>query len=100
MPLFFPKETGKIMTKAENRRLFFLTAGESARRYAIALITWLRHVRPARYPAAFIAWLGEVRAMRRGRRDLAQMSDHMLSDIGMSRGQAQTEANRKFWDLK
>jgi len=99
MPLFFPKKTGKIMTKAENRRLLFLTAGESVRRSCAAFITGLGQVRPTRYPAAFIAWLGEVRAMRRGRRDLAKMSDHMLSDIGMSRGQAQTEANRKFWDL-
>jgi uncharacterized protein YjiS (DUF1127 family) len=88
------------MTKAANRRFYFWSGGESAKRYGAAFITWLGHVRPTRYPAAFINWLGEVRAMRRGRRDLARMSDHMLSDIGMSRSQAQTEANRKFWDLK
>jgi uncharacterized protein YjiS (DUF1127 family) len=31
------------------------------------------------------------------RRNLRRMDDHMLSDIGLSRAQAQFEANRKPW---
>ena len=71
------------MTKAVNRRLYFFSTGSRARRCATAFITWFNH----------------VRAARRSRRELGQMNDRMLADIGLSRSEAQTEANRKFWDL-
>jgi uncharacterized protein YjiS (DUF1127 family) len=71
------------MTKAANRRLFFFSGGLRARRLA-----------------GIIAWINSLRAMRRGRRELAQMNDRMLADIGLSRTDARTEASRKFWDLK
>lgn len=35
----------------------------------------------------------------RGRRELRQMSDHLLKDIGLSRAEADRESNRPFWDL-
>ncbi len=34
----------------------------------------------------------------RGRRELRQLSDHMLKDIGLSRADAEGEAARPFWD--
>jgi uncharacterized protein YjiS (DUF1127 family) len=43
-----------------------------------------------------------VRAMYRAvqeRRALAMMDSHMLADIGLSRAEAQTEINRKPWDI-
>jgi uncharacterized protein YjiS (DUF1127 family) len=36
--------------------------------------------------------------MLRSRRALAQLDDHQLCDIGLSREQAQLEAQRKAWD--
>ena len=36
---------------------------------------------------------------RRTRRILAEMDAHQLADIGASRGEAQFEAARPFWDL-
>ncbi|MFK7944181.1 MAG: DUF1127 domain-containing protein [Paracoccaceae bacterium] len=33
------------------------------------------------------------------RRDLADMSDHMLEDIGLSREDASIESRRPIWDL-
>jgi len=74
------------MTKAANRRLF--------------LFFWSGSALARRYAADFIPWLNHVRAMRRGRRELAQMNDRMLADIGLSRSHAQAEASRRFWDLK
>ena len=43
-----------------------------------------------------------VRAMRRAvseRRALAMMDGRMLSDIGLSRAEAEAEINRKPWDI-
>lgn len=36
---------------------------------------------------------------RRSRRALAEMDRHQLADIGISPGDAMTEAARPFWDL-
>ncbi len=33
------------------------------------------------------------------RRELINLSDHQLKDIGISRADAQREANRHFWDI-
>lgn len=37
--------------------------------------------------------------VRRQRRQLMSMSDHMLHDLGLSRADAEGEAMRPFWDL-
>lgn len=37
-------------------------------------------------------------SVSRGRSQLAQMDDHMLADLGLTRDQAVVEAKRPFWD--
>jgi uncharacterized protein YjiS (DUF1127 family) len=37
--------------------------------------------------------------VRRQRRSLLSLSDHMLHDLGLSRADAEGEATRPFWDL-
>jgi len=39
-----------------------------------------------------------MRQAMAGRRALARMDDRMLADIGVSRGQAEFEMNRKPWE--
>jgi uncharacterized protein YjiS (DUF1127 family) len=43
------------------------------------------------------AWLRAAVARWRERRVLEEMDDRMLRDIGISRSQALTEANKPFW---
>lgn len=38
-------------------------------------------------------------AVARQRRALRNLDDHQLADIGLSRKQAQTEADRRPWDV-
>lgn len=38
------------------------------------------------------------RQLSRQRRELAQLSDEILKDIGLSRADALREAGRRFWD--
>jgi uncharacterized protein YjiS (DUF1127 family) len=83
MPLFFPKKTGRTMTKAAHRRDFFSSG----------------LLLPRAFFTAAAAWAGRARMAYRSRRELAAMDDRMLSDIGISRTQAQHEANRKFWSF-
>lgn len=47
---------------------------------------------------AWVTAAAMVRA-RQTRRLLTEMDDRMLADIGIGRGDAQTEASRAFWDL-
>lgn len=59
-------------------------------------------MRPRRRVAAIAApgWLDVVKAAWRRRRSrmlLAQFDDRMLKDIGLTRADAQREANRPFW---
>ena len=55
----------------------------------------LRSARPLRlFSLAF-----QVLSVHRQRRRLAELSDHQLTDIGITREEAQTEAARLFWDL-
>ncbi|WP_136439237.1 DUF1127 domain-containing protein [Pacificoceanicola onchidii] len=42
--------------------------------------------------------LGQWAALARQRRALARLDDAALSDIGLSRDAAQSEASRPFWD--
>ncbi|MHA6262024.1 DUF1127 domain-containing protein [Arenibacterium sp. CAU 1754] len=37
--------------------------------------------------------------LSRTRRDLAQLSDHMLDDIGLTYAQARRESKRWFWQV-
>jgi uncharacterized protein YjiS (DUF1127 family) len=83
MPLFFPKKTGRTMTKAAHRRDFFSSG----------------LVLPRAFFTAAASWAVAARKVYRSRRELAAMDDRMLSDIGISRSQAQAEANRKFWSF-
>lgn len=48
--------------------------------------------------AAIFAGLITRRGLRRARRRLAELDDHLLRDIGVSRAEALTEADRKGWD--
>ncbi len=57
-------------------------------------------VRPApyRHRASLLDWLLARVALLHQRRQLAQLEPHMLEDIGVTEGEAQTEAKRPFWD--
>ncbi|APT57352.1 hypothetical protein RGI145_09845 [Roseomonas gilardii] len=48
----------------------------------------------------FLDVLARVHHAIESRRHLAEMDDRMLSDIGISRGEALTEAARPAWDLE
>lgn len=41
-----------------------------------------------------------MRQARQTRRQLAEMDDRMLADLGISRGDARMEASRPMWDLE
>ncbi|WP_439552643.1 DUF1127 domain-containing protein [Falsiroseomonas sp.] len=64
----------------------------------------LRHgARAARRKAAggntWLGWLGQAFRAVTTRRYLAEMDDHMLKDIGLTRMDAAQEANRAPWDF-
>lgn len=64
-------------------------------------VTWLPAAPPVRTRRTTPP-LPSLRAMWRAvvtRRMLAEMDDRMLADIGVSRGDASMEANRRPWDL-
>ena len=54
--------------------------------------------RGVRTPSLWAMLTAMLRA-RQTRRLLAEMDDRLLADIGVSRGDAATEASRPFWDL-
>ncbi|MEZ5722037.1 MAG: DUF1127 domain-containing protein [Paracoccaceae bacterium] len=37
--------------------------------------------------------------LRRQRRALARLSDHLLTDVGLTRAEAEREARRALWDV-
>lgn len=47
---------------------------------------------------SFWQQLGHWAVVQRERRHLSRLDDEALADIGLSRKDAQTEANRGFWD--
>jgi uncharacterized protein YjiS (DUF1127 family) len=47
--------------------------------------------------AVFLRSLTEGFRRARQRRDLAALSDHALRDIGLSRGDVETEIGKPFW---
>lgn len=44
--------------------------------------------------------LGFWRAVAGQRRRLADLPDHILADIGITRAEAEAEARRPFWDAR
>lgn len=44
--------------------------------------------------------LSEMLQARRSRQALREMSDHLLADIGVARGDAFMEASRRMWDIR
>ena len=46
-----------------------------------------------------IRGLLDAQTVRRSRQTLAALDDHMLRDIGITREQAQSEADRAAWDV-
>ena len=44
-----------------------------------------------------VAWLSLAMSRRRQRRQLRLLDDHLLHDIGITRGQAEREADKPFW---
>ncbi|MEO1719473.1 MAG: DUF1127 domain-containing protein [Pseudomonadota bacterium] len=44
-------------------------------------------------------WVGHAFAIRKQRNELLKLDDRMLSDIGVSRGQALHEGGRAFYDV-
>jgi len=44
--------------------------------------------------------LGRHISVWRQRRHLAELPDHLLEDIGLSRAEAEAEARRRIWDFK
>ncbi len=67
----------------------------SAAPFAPALRAVFRTIRMT----SLIAYALRVFQVHRQRRELANLSDKQLSDIGTTRGDARIEANRPFWDL-
>lgn len=54
---------------------------------------------PARRCCTPLAWISLLFAVRRERARLADLDDHTLADIGVSRAAAAREATRPVWDL-
>ncbi len=48
---------------------------------------------------SFWQWLKLAFAARRQRRELSQLPPHLLTDIGVSQDEADSEAKRKLWDV-
>jgi uncharacterized protein YjiS (DUF1127 family) len=46
-----------------------------------------------------IAGLLRLAAIARSRGRLARLDDHLLQDIGLTRAEAEAEANRPAWDV-
>jgi len=49
-------------------------------------------------PSGLLAWIVAGAAIRRSRRGLAELDDHLLRDLGLSREEACREAARPAWD--
>ena len=69
------------MPRTEARTLTFGT------RTGLAARLWL----------ALTGALSDARARRRDRRQLAQLDNHLLRDIGLTSDQAQAESVKPFW---
>ena len=52
-----------------------------------------------RTAVAALDTLAEWQERARQRRQLQELDDHMLRDLGLSRADAQRESERPFWDI-
>jgi uncharacterized protein YjiS (DUF1127 family) len=50
-----------------------------------------------RHRSWVLAWMREAWRRHRSRVYLSELDDHMLKDIGISRAEAECEANKLFW---
>ncbi|WP_374431688.1 DUF1127 domain-containing protein [Tabrizicola sp.] len=66
--------------------------------FRLALPLAFRPARVARIPGRFLARLIAIEAMARSRRSLARLDDHLLRDIGLTRAEAEAEAEKSAWD--
>lgn len=48
---------------------------------------------------SILRFVSQMIAVRRQRAELAQAPDHLLQDIGLTRGEAIEEAQRPVWDV-
>ncbi len=58
------------------------------------MYTLIQSLRPGTLIQRLLRW----QELRRQRRELLQLDDRMLSDLGISRADAWREARRPFWD--
>jgi uncharacterized protein YjiS (DUF1127 family) len=56
-----------------------------------------RHL-STRFPRGLMSEMQRRAGLRRSRRALARLDDHLLADIGLTRLEAATEAARPHWD--
>lgn len=66
--------------------------------FRLALPLAVRPARLARLPGRLLARLLAAEAVARSRRRLALLDDHILRDIGLTRAEAEAEAERPAWD--
>jgi len=62
-------------------------------------MTTLINARSARKKTTRVMSLGQIFALYRERHALARLDDAALNDIGLTRDEANAEANRPFWDI-
>jgi len=56
-------------------------------------------VSPGRKTRSFWARIHDMIVIARQRQQLRDLEDHMLNDIGLSRHEAMTEAQKTLWDV-
>lgn len=61
--------------------------------------TLARALPRARTPRSIARWLRGALSLRRQRSRLADLDDRILRDIGITRAEAEAEANRPVWDV-
>lgn len=49
---------------------------------------------------SMLSWLGAAMQIYRERRAMRALSDDMLKDLGLSRGDVEREAGRSFFDIE
>lgn len=54
--------------------------------------------RPGRHLCRLFSRLRTAEALAKSRRRLARLDDHLLRDIGLTRTEAEAEAERSAWD--
>jgi uncharacterized protein YjiS (DUF1127 family) len=65
----------------------------------LAMSTLSARLTILRRPFAPLRLLVRLAALRRARRDLDRLDDHLLNDIGIPPDRARAEAARPIWDV-